>query len=126
MGQQLHLEGLDVLNMYMQIAFADICDYVEFGHDGEKNYLRFKDVGEMDGRLIEEVTVNTAGGKIKLLDRFKALEKLEKFTDLMGVDSWRKYIEEQRIALHKKGDRGVIQVITGVERDKEEEDDHRK
>ena len=88
----------DIFQKYMDIAFADITDYVEFGREkipvmgafgpvevknpqtGEKepllkevNTVRFRESGEVDGTLITEVKQGKDGASIKLADRMKAL-----------------------------------------------------
>ena len=71
---------------YMKIAFSDINDYLEYGNEeveGEfgpyiKNYVNIKDSCEVDGTLISEITQGKDGIKIKLQDKMKALEWLDK------------------------------------------------
>lgn len=96
------LDESDIFQKYMDIAFADITDFVEFGREeipvmtmygpleikddetGEKikvtkevNTVRFKEHGEVDGTLITEVKQGRDGASIKLADRMKALEWLD-------------------------------------------------
>lgn len=95
------LDEHDIFQKYMDIAFADITDYVEFGREkvqvmgafgpvevknpetGKKepllkevNTVRFRESGEVDGTLISEVKQGKDGASIKLLDRMKALDWL--------------------------------------------------
>lgn len=71
---------------YMKIAFSDINDYLEYGNEeveGEfgpyiKNYVNIKDSCEVDGTLISEISQGKDGIKIKLQDKMKALEWLDK------------------------------------------------
>lgn len=97
----------DIFQKYMDIAFADITDYVEFGREtvpvigpfgpvimkneetGEKikikeevNVVRFKKSIEVDGTLITEVKQGKYGASIKLADRMKALEWLAGHMDM--------------------------------------------
>lgn len=97
----------DIFQKYMDIAFADITDYVEFGQEqvqvmamygpvevkdpetGEKrplmktvNTVRFRDNSEVDGTLISEVKQGRDGASIKLADRMKALQWLADHMDL--------------------------------------------
>lgn len=101
------LSGDDIFQKYMDIAFADITDYVEFGTEevpvmamygpvyetddntGEKkpltkiiNVVRFKESVSIDGTLISEVKQGRDGASIKLLDKMKALEWLAEHMDL--------------------------------------------
>ncbi|KNB70125.1 hypothetical protein ADS79_26885 [Brevibacillus reuszeri] len=104
-----------VIAEYMKIAFADISEYVEFGQQevpmfteegmpindpktGEqmtykRNFVAIRDSGEVDGTLINEVKQGKDGVSIKLHDKMKALEKLEKYIGFMT--------EEQRLKLEK-------------------------
>lgn len=95
------LDEHDIFQKYMDIAFADITDYVEFGREkvqvmgafgpvevknpetGEKepllkeiNTVRFRESSEVDGTLITEVKQGKDGASIKLADRMKALDWL--------------------------------------------------
>lgn len=97
----------DIFQKYMDIAFADITDYVSFGTEevpvmsvygpveiknsetGEKeilkqiaNVVRFKDSTEIDGTILAEVKQGRDGASIKLADRMKALQWL---TDHMNM-----------------------------------------
>ena len=70
----------------MKIAFSDINDYLEYGNEeveGEfgpyiKNYVNIKQSFEVDGTLISEISQGKDGIKIKLQDKMKALEWLDK------------------------------------------------
>lgn len=79
----------DIFQKYIDIAFADITDYVDFGTEEIeteevsyiKNYIRFKQDYEVDGTLISEVSQGKDGVKIKLYDKMKALQWLsDKFS----------------------------------------------
>jgi phage terminase small subunit len=106
MHQELFIDAMDVLNKYIQIAFADITDYVEFGnremtkkeivdHDGDGNpvfdestesysFVDLKDSNSVDGSLINEVKQGRDGVSIKLADKMKALDMLTKYFDLLS------------------------------------------
>ena len=93
------LDEHDIFQKYMDIAYSDITDYVEFGREeiqamgafgpiqvedpetGEKvplmkivNSVRFRESDMVDGTLITEVKQGKDGASIKLADRMKALE----------------------------------------------------
>ena len=97
----------DIFQKYMDIAFADITDFVSFGREtvpvmgafrsvqikneetGDKetltkeiNTVRFKDSGIMDGTLITEVKQGKDGASIKLMDKMKALNWLSDHMNL--------------------------------------------
>lgn len=101
------LDEHDIFQKYMDIAFADITDYVEFGREeiqvmgafgpveikdpetGEKiplmkevNTVRFRESAGVDGTLITEVKQGKDGASIKLADRMKALDWLANHMDL--------------------------------------------
>lgn len=98
------LDKNDVLQKYIDIAFADIGDYVEYGTeevplmDGDglqlvdengdprtylRSYVRFKDSATLDNTIISEVKQGKDGVSVKLHDKMKALEVLAKYTDLL-------------------------------------------
>lgn len=101
----------DIFQKYMDIAFADITDYVEFGREivpvmgpfgpvvvkneetGEKievkkevNVVRFKESIEVDGTLISEIKQGKDGASIKLADRMKALQWISEHMDLATAE----------------------------------------
>lgn len=110
----------DILQKYMDIAFADITDFVEFGQQeepvmamygpvqvkneetGEKvplmktvNAVRFRDSAEVDGTIIAEVKQGRDGASIKLADRMRALQWLSEHMDL-ATEEQRTRIEVMR------------------------------
>lgn len=101
------LEPEDIFEKYMEIAFSDITDYVEFGSEeqpviglygpmeikdpetGKKkplmqrvNTVYAKPSTEVDGTIISEVSQGRNGFKVKLMDRQKALDWLANHMDL--------------------------------------------
>lgn len=85
----------DVFQKYMDIAFADITDYVEFGNEqmevildnGETkeitvSHVNIRNSNEVDGTLISEVSKGKDGVKVKLADRMAALKWLSEHMDL--------------------------------------------
>lgn len=95
------LDEHDIFQRYMDIAFSDMTDFVEFGREkiqvmsafglvmvpdpetGEKvplmqevNTIRFRESAEVDGSLIAEVKQGKNGASVKLMDRLKALDWL--------------------------------------------------
>ncbi|MDK0979362.1 terminase small subunit [Clostridium perfringens] len=87
---QVMLSEEDIFQRYMDIAFSDITDYVNFGKKEievskdeddnpvmiEVNYVDFKDSNEVDGTIISEVSQGKNGVSIKLHDKMKALQWL--------------------------------------------------
>lgn len=101
------LDESDIFQKYMDIAFADITDFVSFGREivpvmgafgpvqvkndetGKKetltkeiNTVRFMDSSIIDGTLITEVKQGKDGASIKLMDKMKALNWLSEHMDL--------------------------------------------
>ena len=101
------LDEHDIFQKYIDIAFADITDFVQFGQEeeyvigqfgpvqvedpvtGKKaplkrkvNTVRFKESDSIDGTLITEVKNGKNGASIKLADRMKALDWLARHMDI--------------------------------------------
>ena len=76
MLSQMGLDPDDIFQKFIEIAFADITDFVEF--EGEA--VRLRPLSEIDGTLLQELSCD--GVKIKLPDRLKALRWLG---DRMGL-----------------------------------------
>ena len=119
--------GLDadrVILEYMKIAFADVSSYLTFGqkdvpvmgafgpvYAGKgKNrkpvmkrisYVDFRESEEIDTSLISEVKQGREGVSIKLPDKMKALEKLEKYFDLLP-DNWKRMVEQEKLGIDRE------------------------
>jgi len=104
---QALLRPEDIFQKYMDIAFSDLSDYLDWGQEevpvmavfgpvvltdpetGEKtplmktvNVVRFHGSDEVDGSILSEVKQGKDGASIKLADRMKALEWLADHLDL--------------------------------------------
>nr|DAU00440.1 MAG TPA: Terminase small subunit [Caudoviricetes sp.] len=115
------LSESDIFQKYMDIAFADITDYMTFGTEevpvmamhgpvkikdpetGEEkpltkivNTVRFKDSTEVDGTILSEVKQGKDGASIKLSDRMKALQWLSNHMN-MGTEE-----QKAKVALLQK------------------------
>ena len=109
----LMLDASMVLQKYIDIALADITDFVEFGateeiaidafgdaitdKDGEevtymRSFVNFKNAEEVDGTIISEVKRGKDGISIKLADKMKAMEVLTKYTDAIP-DHFKRQLE---------------------------------
>lgn len=84
----------DVLQKYIDIAFADIGDYVERGDDGF--FITVKPLDEMDTSIIGELSNTENGIKLKLADKMRALDMLAKYTDLLS-DNDKKKLEKEKL-----------------------------
>jgi phage terminase small subunit len=111
----LKLGANDVLQKYIDIAFADVTDFAKFGkkevqamgafgpledEDGnpimvEVNYVDFIDSSEIDGTIITEVNKGKDGVSVKLADKMKALEMLSKYFDLLSENDKKRLQEEK-------------------------------
>jgi len=101
----------DIFQKYMDIAFADVTDYVSFGRENiqvmgafgpvmvenketgkkevlekEVNTVKFKQSEDVDGTLIMEVKQGKDGASIKLVDKMKALQWLADHMDIATVE----------------------------------------
>lgn len=84
----------DIFQKYIDIAFADVTDFTDFGNveinteNGPMtvSYVNLKDSGEVDGTLINEISKGKDGVKVKLPDREKALRWLSDHMDLATAE----------------------------------------
>lgn len=125
----LMASGGDIVERMMQIAFADITDYLEWGRkevevmgafgpvmvetgeldeDGNPkkapltkmvNDVRFKESTAVDGSLLSEVKQGKDGASIKLADRMKALQWLAGYFELNPADVHRREYDKRRLEL---------------------------
>jgi phage terminase small subunit len=130
---EVKLDSQDILQKYIDIAFADITDFVEFGQkeieamgmfgpikdeDGNQvmvtvNYVDFKSHDEIDGTIITEVKKGKDGVSVKLADKMKALDFLAKYTDLLSENDRKKLQEEKLKAEIAKTKAEVEKITTG-------------
>lgn len=144
-----------VLQKYIDIAFADLGDYLKFGKktkgvwtkdkDGvdtpvidpdtgqqkikEYSYVDLKESISVDTSLITEVSEGKDGIKIKLADKMKALDFLNKHLNLLSdedkvkLDIANKQLQNQKLQLQndKLGNKGKDEKINIVIKRKERE-----
>ena len=92
---QSMVNASDIINAYAKIAFYDINDYLEIYQSGK---VRIKAPDQLDGRLIQEISVNNSGSfTVKFPDRMKALEKLEDY--IPNLPSFKRQIEERKVKI---------------------------
>lgn len=122
MRHGIFIDAMDVLNKYIQIAFADITDFAWFGKKEvdlmgpfgplidektnevlrhEINYVDFKDSEYVDGTLITEVKQGKEGIVVKLADKMEALKFLTKHFDMVP-DHFKRQLEEEKLKLQYK------------------------
>lgn len=118
------LEPEDIFQKWMDIAFADITDFVSFGNEkikvytdaGEEkeltvSYVNIKNSTEVDGTLVDEVSKGKDGVRVKLSGRTKALDWLTAHMD-MATEEQRARVEHLRAQTDK---------ITGGDQDDTED-----
>lgn len=139
---QTFLDEHDIFQKYMDIAFSDITDYVEFGQEevpvmaiygpvmvtdektGEKvplkkkvNTVRFLESSDVDGTILTEVKQGKDGASIKLADRMKALQWLSEHMD-MATDEQRARIAHVKAQTDKlTGNNQEIEDMDEIESD---------
>lgn len=79
MHNNIYIKAHDIIDEYVKIAFADITEFVEFAD----NKVTLKPSTSVDGRLITEVKQGREGISLKMADKMKALERLEKLFEIM-------------------------------------------
>lgn len=76
------LDPNDIVQKYIDIAFADITDYAIFSGRS----VSLKDSDYVDGSIVQEVTQGKHGISIKLNDRMKALDWLTKHLNIANAE----------------------------------------
>lgn len=101
------LDEHDIFQKYIDIAFADMTDFVEFGQER----VSVKEHTEVDGTLISEIKQGRNGISIKLPDRMKALQWLSDHMDL-ATEEQRLRIEKLKESrnIHADGDEIEVQI----------------
>ncbi|MBS5330589.1 terminase small subunit [Limosilactobacillus oris] len=112
-----------VLQKYIDIAFADITEYIKFGQRDETvidkdgnpaldengfiktesySYVELGESSQVDGTLINEIAQGKGGIKIKLADKMKALDVLNRYSNLLSDEEKVKLeLENKKIANRK-------------------------
>lgn len=114
------LDKRTLIQKWIDIAFADIKDYMKFGRqeeviyndDGQPeldmngnvktyafNYVHLNESAEIDGSLVTEVKQGKDGITVKLADKMKALDFLSKHLDLLN-DNVRKQLQNEQAKLN--------------------------
>ena len=144
------LDESDIFQKYMDIAFSDVTDFVEFGQEdvpvmavygpvqikdeetGEKktltkrvNVVRFKDSSEVDGTLIAEVKQGKDGASIKLPDRMKALEWLTEHMDMATKEQQirirrAEFAMNQELGNHDEDNENIASFLKAMSPDQED------
>ena len=118
-AEGLMIDASIILQKYIDIALADVSDFMTFGSeevvarnglgdtilddDGKeityiRNYVNFMNSDEVDGTIITEVKQGKDGVSVKLADKMKAMEVLAKYTDLIP-DHFKRQLEEEKLKI---------------------------
>lgn len=111
------IKGVEIVDQYIRIAFADITDFITTDRFGN---LKLKQLEQLDGQVITRINQTASGINVELADKNKALEKLEKYFEFMPKD-WRQKIEERKVDLMEK--RLEIEKFRAGQLDEEDFDD---
>lgn len=118
------IESRAVLQKWIDIAFADITDYVSFGRREQQiigmygplvdkktkkpinetvNYVDLKESTKVDGTIVTEIKQGRDGISVKLADKMKALDFLTKYMDLLDEKELKQLkVERERIAIRQE------------------------
>ncbi len=80
--QQIACEVEDIIELNMRIAFSDMGNYITFGDD----VIKLNKSDAVDTQLIQEVKEGKHGITIKLADKGKAMELLERYFMMNPMD----------------------------------------
>lgn len=115
----------DLVEYHMRIAFSDMGDYVSFGQkeikkttkngvplvddDGNEitvkvNEVNLKESDQVDTQLIKEVTEGRNGISIKLVDKSKSFDWLDKYFLVHPMDKHKIDYDNRKLALMNKND----------------------
>ena len=111
-------DASDVVEKYLQIAFADLSDFVEWGRytvdvigpfgpievagkrlTQDVNDVRFKDSACVDAGIVSEVKLGKSGASIRLADRMKALQWLSDYVEMNPSDRHRREYDRRKMEL---------------------------
>lgn len=99
-NEAMFLSSEDVLEKYMQIAFADITDFIELSGAGER--VSIKSLDELEGGVIESIKNDKFGVSLKLSSRDKALAFLAKYFEMYPMDRHRKEYDAKRLSIDEQ------------------------
>lgn len=102
--KQIEMEEADLVEYHMRIAFADIGDYLTFGIKDmgkgiKANTIMLNESDTVDTQLIQEVKQGKSGVSIKLADKHKSLEWLDKHFLYNPMDKHKQEYDRQKYEL---------------------------
>ena len=93
----------DVIELHMRIAFSDITQFAKWTYDGALgNCFILNSSDYIDGNLVKEVKETEKGMSLKLEDRQKSLDFLERYFLINPMDQHKKAFEEKKLVLEEK------------------------
>ena len=106
------IDGVEVIQMWSKIAFADMTDYVNITPTG----VSLKPSAVVDGQIITEIKEGRDGITIKLADKMKALDKLSAYLKVLPNDKLMdvKLQVMQKVANHDDADENIKIEIVGI------------
>jgi len=84
--QTMMVTGLDVVELYMRIAFANINQHIIV----KDNHVVIANSDDIDGQIVQEIKETQNGLSIKLNDRMRALQWLSDYFELNPKDRHKK------------------------------------
>lgn len=93
--QQLLCDADDLLEFHMRIAFGDIGDYIDF----ENHTVKLRNSDSVDTQLIQSVSEGKNGITIKLIDRGKSFDWLDRYFDCNPSDRHRREYDMRKLEL---------------------------
>ena len=102
----------DLLQKYIDIAFADISEYVEVEiierERDDGTITRWNHIvvnSNFDGSIVTEISQGKDGVKVKLADKMRALDFLAKYNGMLSADVKEKLeLEREKLAIMKRKD----------------------
>ena len=105
---KLFVDEEDVLQRHVDIAFADITDFVEFKGDPNSdipNQLLLKDSATVDGSVVQEIRGSKTSFSIRMVDKQKSLDWLSQHYGQLDAEK-RERIEKLRLENQQMKDDG--------------------
>lgn len=109
--QQIVASVDDVVELHMRIAFADIGNYLSFGREevesdtGEKieiNRVKLKESKNADTQIIQEVKQGREGISVKLADKHKSIDWLDRYFLMNPMDRHKIEYDNRKLALEQQ------------------------
>ncbi len=93
--QQLVITEADMVEFHMRIVFADMGDYARV----EKGVVFLKDTSKVDTQLIKEVKQTAESVGIKLLDRCKSMDWLDRYFLFNPLDRHKMEYDKRKLEI---------------------------